>query len=154
MTDSGQWLPGTSISIGVNGNGYPVCCVKKGADTRTYGRFYVAVVQSVLILGSDLWVVTPNIMRLLGSLCNWVAQQITGRMPRCWNGCWWYPPIGEAIAEARLEPIGEYISRCHISVPQYITTRSIFDLVVAEERQTISLATMQWWEQEIIQFRN
>ena len=63
-------------------------------------------------------------------------------------------PIGEEIAEAGLEPIGEYISHRHTSVAQYITTRSIFDLVVAEESQPISLATMSLWEQEIIRFRN
>ena len=61
---------------------------KKDADNRTSGRFYVAVVQSVLLLGSYLWVVTPNIMRLMGSLHNWLVQRITGRMPQCWNGCW------------------------------------------------------------------
>ena len=54
-------------------------------------------------------------------------------------------PIDEALSEARLEPIGEYISCRHTSVTQYITMRSIFDLVVAEERQPLSLATMLWW---------
>ena len=63
-----------------------------------------------------------------------------------------YPPIGEEIVEAGLEPIGEYISRRHTSVAQYITTRSIFELVVAEERQPISLANMRCWEKEIIRF--
>ena len=73
MTGTGQWWPGTSIKIGVNGADYSFYCVKKGADTRTAARFYVAVVQYVLLLGSYLWVVTPNILRLLGSLHNWVA---------------------------------------------------------------------------------
>ena len=41
------------------------------------------------------------------------------------------PPIWEAIAEAGLEPIGEYISLRHTGVAQYITTRSIFNIVVA-----------------------
>ena len=65
-------------------------------------------------------------------------------MPRCQNSFWEYPPIGEEIAEVGLEPIGEYISHRHTSVAQYITTRSIFDLVVAEERQPIYQATMCW----------
>ena len=52
-------------------------------------------------------------------------------MPWFWNGLWEYPPIGEAIAEAGQEKIGEYISRRHTSVAQYITTSLIFDLVVA-----------------------
>ena len=52
------------------------------------------------------------------------------------------PPIGEALSEAGLEPIGGYIYHRHTIVTQYITMRSIFDLVVAEERQPISPATM------------
>ena len=72
----------------------------------------------------------------------------------CQNSCGDYPLIGEEIAEVGLEPIGEYISHRHTSVTQYITTRSIFDLVVAEERQPIYLVTMRWWEQEILRFCN
>ena len=91
----------------------------------------MAVVQSVLLLGSYLWVVTPNILRLMGNIHNWVVQRITGRMPQCRNGRWYYPTIGERLPEAGLETVGEYISCLHTSVTQYITTRSIFDLVVA-----------------------
>ena len=70
----------------------------------------MAVVQSVLILGSESWVVNPNIMRLLGGLHNWVAQCTYGRMPWLQNSLWDYPPIGEALAEAGLEKIGECMS--------------------------------------------
>ena len=55
------------------------------------------------------------------------------------------PPIDEALLEAGLEPIGGYIYNRHTIVTQYITMKSIFDLVVAEERQPISPATMLWW---------
>ena len=33
-----------------------------GADTRTSGRFYVAVVQSILSFGSKSWVIMPRIL--------------------------------------------------------------------------------------------
>ena len=55
------------------------------------------------------------------------------------------PQLVRHYQKRGLEPIGEYISCCHTSVAQYITMRSLFDLVVAEERQPISLATMLWW---------
>ena len=32
------------------------------ANTRTFGRFYVVVLQSILIFVSDSWVTTPRIM--------------------------------------------------------------------------------------------
>ena len=102
----------------------------------------MAVVQSVLILGSDSWVVTPNIMRFLGSLHNWVAQWTSGQMPWFRNGLWEYPPIGEALAEAGMEPIGECMSCQNTSVAQFITIRSIFDIRVTEERRLVSPVTM------------
>ena len=41
------------------------------------------------------------------------------------------PPIGEALADAGLDIIGEYITRSHNSVAQYIFMRTVFDLAVA-----------------------
>ena len=62
------------------------------ANTRKSGRFYVAVVQSVLIFVSESWVTTPRILWVLGSLHNWVAWWIYVRVP-WWNtGQWEYPP--------------------------------------------------------------
>ena len=100
------------------------------------------LVQSVLLLGSELYVNTPHIVQSLGSLHNWVAQLIYGRMPWCHNGLWEYPPIGEALSDTGLDPIGEYISQCNIILEQYISTRPIFDLMVSEESQTRSPETI------------
>ena len=58
---------------------------QEGSDTRTSGRFYVAVVQSDLILGQYSWPITPFILWDLGRLHNWVAQRISVPMPRFQN---------------------------------------------------------------------
>ena len=52
------------------------------------------------------------------------------------------PPIGEALADAGIYPIGGYISQCHISPSHYIATKPIFDFAVSEERQTRSPETI------------
>ena len=75
-------------------------------------------------------------------------------MPWCWNGLWEYPPIVEALSDAELDPIRGYISQHHIGVAQYIATRPIFDLAVAEERRTRSPVTIISREQEGMWFRN
>ena len=51
-------------------------------DTRTLGNFYIAVVQSILLFGSDTWVVTPRIKRILEGFRHMVARQILSNMPR------------------------------------------------------------------------
>ena len=38
---------------------------REGADRRMTGRFYVVVVQAVLIFGSETWVLTPRFEKYL-----------------------------------------------------------------------------------------
>ena len=39
---------------------------REGADARTLGQIYLAVVQSVMLYGLETWVMTPHIGRVLG----------------------------------------------------------------------------------------
>ena len=73
-------------------------------------------------------------------------------MPRSQNERWEYPPAREALDESGLEFIGEYICFHHSSMVQYTTTRSIFDILVAEGRRPGYPATIHWWDQEEIRF--
>ena len=51
---------------------------REGADARTLGMFYVAVVQAVLIYRSEMWVMSPRIGKMLGGFYHWVAHRLTG----------------------------------------------------------------------------
>ena len=42
--------------------------MQEGAGIRMSGSFCVAVVQAILLFGSEMWVVTPRIKRLLGGV--------------------------------------------------------------------------------------
>ena len=55
--------------------------VWEGAFPRVLGVFFKAVVQAVLLFGSETWVLTPRMGRDLGSFQNRVARRITGRPP-------------------------------------------------------------------------
>ena len=50
------------------------------------------------------------------------------------EGTWVYPPIGAALAMVGLDEIGVHIARRQNTVAQYIATRPIMDLWLAEER--------------------
>ena len=103
--------------------------VQEVSDTRTSGRFYVLVVQYVLIFGLTSWVITPRILQALGSLHNWVARRVSGRMPWFQNVKWEYSSIGEAVVDVGLGKIGGYIPRLHNSVVHYIATQPIFTFI-------------------------
>ena len=72
---------------------------REGVDSRTLGHIYLVVVQLVPIYGSETWVLTPHMQRVLGGFRHRMACRITGRQPR--NGqdrFWVYPPLEDAMA--------------------------------------------------------
>ena len=56
--------------------------IREGSDARTLGQIYFAVFQSVLLYGSDMWVIKPRIGRVLGVFRHRVAHSLTGRKTR------------------------------------------------------------------------
>ena len=105
-----------------------------GLDKRTTGRFYVAVVQAVLLFGSKTWVLNPRLEKPLMGFHHRAAWRMVGMVPkRQPDGTWVYPTIGAALGMVGLEEIGVYIARRQNTVAQYIATRPIMDLCLAVE---------------------
>jgi hypothetical protein len=48
--------------------------------SKMMGKFYLAVVQSVLLYGSETWVLIDNMRRMLEGLHNLCARQMTRRL--------------------------------------------------------------------------
>ena len=55
---------------------------REGAEPRVSGFFFKAVVQAVLLFGTETWVVTPHMGRVLGGFQDHVARRLTGRLPQ------------------------------------------------------------------------
>ena len=49
---------------------------REGADARTLGQIYLAVVQLVLLYRSETWLMTPRIRRVLGGFHYKVARSL------------------------------------------------------------------------------
>lgn len=123
---------------------------REGADAKISGTFYVAVVQQILLSGSETWVVTPRIRKALEGFHHRVARRISRKMPRRRpDGSWYYPPLAGALRDAGLAPISEYIARRQGTIAQYIALRPILEIVTREERQRGTSAPLCWWEQPI-----
>jgi hypothetical protein len=67
--------------------------------------FYKAMVQAILLYRCEMWVLTLTMLKALTGFHHQVACQITGKvswyLPQ--EGWWFYPPIEEALSDARLE---------------------------------------------------
>ena len=80
--------------------------IREGADAWTSGQIYLSVVQLVLLYGSDKWVPTPSMQRVLGGFHHRVACRLTGRQPqKGQDGGWVYPLLEDAMAEAGLQEV-------------------------------------------------
>ena len=66
----------------------------EGANLRISGMLFKAVVQAVLLFGSETWVMTTCMERSLGIFQHRVAQRITeSQTRRRKEGGWGYPPL-------------------------------------------------------------
>ena len=63
-----------------------------GRQTTGIGDFFKAVVQTVLLFGSETWVMIPLVGRSLGIFQHRFTRQVKGRNPkRRVDGIWYYP---------------------------------------------------------------
>ena len=91
----------------------------EGADRRTVGRFYVAVVQALILFGLETWVVYPQLYKALVSFHHRTVQRVSGMGSKLQlESTWLYPPIGVALAMVLLDDIGVYINRRQNRVAQ------------------------------------
>ena len=105
----------------------------------------------LLLYGSEEWVMPSLIGRMLDSLHHWVVRRMTGWQPmRKTDGTWVYPPMVEAMMEAGIHEVENYVSRCQRMVEKYISTRSIMDLFLAAEQCLGTRVLKRWWQKECL----
>ena len=107
----------------------------EGADTRTSGNFYKALVQLTLPFGTETWVMSPRIVKNPGGFHHRVALQMElMRLRQDTTGMWVYPPLYTVMMTLGLEEVDTYVPCFHNTVTQYIVTCLIMDLYLASER--------------------
>ena len=127
----------------------PWVLIREGADARTLGEIYLVMVQAVLLYGSEIWVLTPRMQRVLGGFHHIVARKLTRQQPqKVWDVGWVYPPLEDVMVEAGLQEVETYVSHHQNTVAQYIATRPIMDLCLVANRRPGPRVKMRRWEQE------
>ena len=120
-----------------------------GGKSEGVGKFYKEVAQAVLLFRVETWVLTQRMEKALDSFISRVARRLTGKKPRRrTDGSWEYPPLAEALGEARLEGIRKSVTIRQNMVAQYIATRPILDLCERATRRPGARVSRRWWEQD------
>jgi hypothetical protein len=124
---------------------------KTGVSPRYVSYFYKAIVQLVLLYGSESWVLTTPMLNVLNGFQHRIARRISGLMAtREDDKTWHYPPIKRALEIAGLYSISEYISKRHTTLASYVATHPILQICQeqAEEKAPYSQSKMfPWWSQ-------
>ena len=120
---------------------------RDGAQPRVSGMFYKAIVQTVLLYGSETWVLTSSMLKVLEGFHNRVARRIAGKMPYYvpTEDRWVYPPTGEALEIAGLYPIQAYLDGRRNRLADYVATRPIRQLYQEVEQPTGGPPNRRWW---------
>ena len=121
---------------------------REGANPRISGMFYKAIVMSVLLFGSETWVISSSMLKTLEGFHHRVARQLTGRQPRRRNAnTWVYPPIAEALSEAGLFPMSTYLARRREYLKAFVQDRPLLNICTNSDRLPgTPTGTQFWWE--------
>ena len=73
----------------------------KNASPKVSGAFYRAIVQSVLLFGSETWTVSPVQLARLEGFHAWAAWRmaVANKPHRGTGHSWIYPPTADVLAE-------------------------------------------------------
>ena len=87
---------------------------KEEVPPRVAGMFYQAVVASILLYGSESWVLPPSALWALEGFHVEAARRLTGMRAKKVEGEWVYPHSEDVLAASHLQPISHYIGkRCY-----------------------------------------
>jgi hypothetical protein len=105
--------------------------------TRIAAKFYKAVVQAVLLYGSETWNLTNSALaRLEGfHICSAYKMARKHRPKRGANEVWVYPKMADVLEECGMATIAAYIwSRCQ-TIAVYVATRPVFKACMEGKRR-------------------
>ena len=118
---------------------------------KVSAMFYKAVVQSVLLYGSESWNLTKTALaRLEGFHVRAAYRMAKVHKPRRGlNHVWVYPATSDVLKECGMHTITHYISVRRETILQYVVDRPIHVACKVGERRRGSAPRQWWWEQKL-----
>ena len=109
------------------------------------GYFYKAVVQAILLYGSETWILTEGLKRQFQSFHSRVARFLTGK--HIWpleDGSWHCPSTEDVLREAGLETVEEYILRRRQTVRGFVRHRPVYLHCMLSAAERVSARKIVW----------
>jgi len=114
---------------------------------KLMARFYLAIVQAVLLYGCETWVLTKRDQRQLESFHNRCARHIAHmHIRRLDNGEWIHPPTSQVLDQCGLSPISTYIVKRKTKLLHYAETSSLYQTCLRSPQVgSPSRHRLTWW---------
>ena len=112
-------------------------------------RFYITIVQSVLLYGYESWVIDKSSWNRLKSFHMRCARHIAGRHIRFLSDdTWEYPSSTGVLEDCGLFDIKTYILRRRSTLHRYLLTRPILQECMNTPPLSTNPCHTAWWDQE------
>ena len=127
---------------------------REGANSRCMARFYLTVVQAVLLYGADTWSISNRDNNKLRSFHRRAIRYMTGSHIRTvGEDEWEYPDHDVLLKKCRLFSIDIYLQRRRGTLRKYLETYRKDLLEEAEKcgRHCLNVHKVMWWNQAYLQ---
>jgi hypothetical protein len=121
---------------------------RQKANRWAMSTFYKVIVASVLLYGSESWVISKDLMRELRSFHHRCARHVVRRHIRLEeDGTWTCPPNAAVLADAELLPVEAYIQVRKNTIMDFAKARPIYQEALLSRPVQTNGSQLVWWEQ-------
>ena len=126
---------------------------REGANSKCMARFYLTIVQAVLLYGADSWCITARDLQRLNSFHMRSIRHMTGKhIRKLATGEWEYPKHKELMDECKLFDMDTYIKRRRGTLRKYLEEHrsDLLREAGATQGHSREAHKVLWWNQDWI----
>ena len=122
---------------------------REGASATVMAKFYITIVQAVLLYGADSWTITDKNMNKLQSFHRRAMRYMTGSHIRKVGENWNYPDHESLAQKCELNNIEVYVERRHNTLWKFLENSRPGLLAKTRncERHCKDVKKVLWWKQ-------
>ena len=124
----------------------------EGADSKSMAKFYITIVQAVLLYGAESWCIKKRDMSRLNSFHLRAVRYLTGQHIRKNNDEWEYPDHKTLLKQCGILELEVYIQRRRGTLYKYLQDNKADELDLAREskKHCKHVNKIMWWDQKWI----
>ena len=130
------------------GKNWQILKIKTDSNIKIMSIFYKVIVQTILLFGSESWVINENVRNKLRTFHNRCARFITGRFITKEEDTWIFPDTATTLQLADLLSIDEYIMNRRNTISEYAMGTNIYSKCKKSGNYNKSDNKLEWWRVE------